>query len=566
METFDVVVVGSGSAGMMAATRAADLGLSVLVVEKASKFGGTSATSGGGIWIPNHGLGEIEDSRENVMHYLDQVLDASVRRDRLEMYVDKGPEVLRYLNDIGVEFYAVPEYPDYFSRTDGAVAGRVLLTREMDGGEIGEDVHTMREQFPRFKLFNRYAFDIDQGFKFSYRAPGWQIVFLKMVLKYWTDFAWRRKTPRDRRLTMGGALIGGLFREAKKRGVEVRLDTGLETLIRDTGGVTGVEVSRFGRKYSISARHGVVIAAGGFEWNQPMRDKYFEFSGSTRWSSTPEEGNKGTATLAAQAIGASTEHMAHAWWAPTMSMPIPGVSNMDMTHQAIFDVGRPHSVCVNQNGDRFVDESCSYDQFGLAMIEDHRKTGANLPCWIIFDVRHRNKYTCGGFLPTSLMPDRKIPRDWWDHYIFKADTIDALARRIGLDPDALSKTVGKMNEYARTGVDPEFGRGDNIYDQYFGDPSVAPNPCLGSIDTAPFYAVPIYLGDLGTKGGLKADANARVLDEQGDPIAGLYAAGNASGSPFGNCYPGSGATIGPALVFGYLAASDIAARAAGRNW
>jgi 3-oxosteroid 1-dehydrogenase len=561
-EAYDVVVVGSGSAGMMAALRAADLGLSTLVIEKASKFGGTSATSGGGIWIPNHGLGGIRDSREMVIHYLNQVLEPTVRRDRLESFIDSAPEVLRYLKGFGVEFYAVPSYPDYFPSTDGALSGRILLTKEIDGGELGDGVHTMREQFPRFKLFNRYAFDIDQGFALSTRSRGWQWVLIKMIARYWSDFAWRRKTPRDRRLTMGGALIGSLYRALMKLKVEVRLDTGLVTLIRDGKRLTGVEVSRFGKKSIIQARHGVVIAAGGFEWNQTLRDQYFEFGGTTRWSSTPEEGNKGDALIAAQAIGATTEHMAHAWWAPTMTMPIPGVSNMASTHQTIFDVGRPHSVCINRKGVRFVNEACSYDQFGLAMIADHRKGSTNLPCWLVFDKSHRSKYTCGGFLPTAIMPDGKIPRDWWNHYIFKGDSINELAAKIGIDPATLSNTVEKMNGYARTGVDLEFGRGSDDYDKYFGDPAVKPNASLGSIVTAPFYAVPINLGDLGTKGGLKADANACVLDEQGQRIEGLYAAGNAAGSPFGNCYPGSGATIGPALVFGYLAASDIASRAA----
>ena len=304
-----------------------------------------------------------------------------------------------------------------------------------------------------------------------------------------------------------------------------------------------------------------MLCAGGFEWNQELRDRFFPVPGLTRHSSSPEDANRGEALLAGMKIGAATEHTEAGWWIPTMHMPMPTTSNFEEIHQAAFDVGRPHSVCVNRQGVRFVDEACGYDDFGKAMVVDQLKTGSNCPCWLIFDAHFRAKFTAGGFMPTAVMPDRKIPIDFWDHYIFKAATVEELAAKIEVPVDALKATVQKMNEYARAGKDPEFGRGGNDYDRFFGDPTSKPNPSLGTIEAAPFYAVPINLGDLGTKGGLKADARARVLDGGGRPIPNLYAAGNASGSPFGNCYPGAGGTIGPALTFGYVAANDIAARA-----
>jgi 3-oxosteroid 1-dehydrogenase len=217
-------------------------------------------------------------------------------------------------------------------------------------------------------------------------------------------------------------------------------------------------------------------------------------------------------------------------------------------------------VAVNRNGVRFVDEASGYDDFGKGMVADQLKTGANTPCWLIFDSVFREKFTAGGIMPSLIMPDRSIPPDWWDHYIWRAPTIDALAAKIHVPAAALKQTVANMNQYAKAGVDPEFGRGSNDYDKMFGDPTNTPNPCLGPIDRAPFYAVPINLGDLGTKGGLKCDARARVLDANGQPIPNLYAAGNNSGSPFGNCYPGAGGTIGPAMTFGFVAANDIAER------
>jgi 3-oxosteroid 1-dehydrogenase len=403
--------------------------------------------------------------------------------------------------------------------------------------------------------------DLGEFFAISTKGPGWIRAFLKMVGRYWTDFSTRRIGGRDRRFTQGAALMGHIFKQVFDRGVEVRLETQLHELNLENGKVAGVSVSNFGRVYNIKARHGVVLAAGGFEWNQELRDRFFESPGLTRHSSTPEDANRGEAMIAGMNIGAATEHTESGWWIPTMHKPMETAANFDEIHQAAFDVGRPHSVCVNRKGHRFVDEACSYDEFGVAMVKDQQLTGANTPCWLVFDATFRSKFTAGGFLPTLIMPDCMISADCWDHYIFRAETINELAAKIHVPVAELAATVKNMNEYAGTGVDPEFGRGSNAYDQMFGDANVTPNPCLGRIDKAPYYAVPINLGDLGTKGGLKANARAQVLDGNDQPIVGLYAAGNNSGSPFGNLYPGAGGTIGPAATFGYVAANEIAASA-----
>ncbi len=559
-ESYDVVVVGSGAAGAMAALRAADLGLSVLIVEKAHKYGGTSATSGGVVWIPNHQLVSNDDSRESALAYLESLIKWPVQRDRLEAFVDQGPEMIRFVKSLGVPLMP-STWPDYFFEAPGARSDRSIVCDTFDGRELGDKFVLMREQYTRFKLMNRYAMDLPEFFSISTRGAGWIRALLKILWRYWTDFGTRRVSRRDRRFTTGAALLGHLYKQVFDQGVEVRLETRLDELVCSDGKVVAVKVSHFGRGYEIRARHGVVLCAGGFEWNQALRERFFPVPGLTRHSSTPEDGNRGEALMAGLDIGADTEHTEGGWWIPTMHMPMPKVSNFEEIHQAAFDVGRPHSVCVNRNGHRFVDEACSYDEFGAAMVADQLKTGANAPCWLVFDATFRKNYTAGGFMPTALMPDWRIPVDYWDHYIFRADSLAALAAKIRVPLDALHQTVANINRYARSGEDPEFGRGGNAYDRMFGDPGVTPNPCLGAIETAPYYAVPINLGDLGTKGGLKADAAARVVDRDGQPIPNLYVAGNNSGSPFGNLYPGAGGTIGPALTFAFVAVNDIAARA-----
>ena len=560
-ETFDVVVIGSGAAGAMAALRSAEAGLSVLIVEKAHKFGGTSATSGGVMWIPNHGLGS-DDSREQVMEYLASVTSGPVNPEKMAAYVDQAPKMAQYLKASGVELIVSP-WPDYFPDKPGARADRSLICPTYDGRRLGDNRYSlMREQFNRFKLFSRYAMDLTETFALMMQQKGWRKVAANVIRRYWMDRGTRKVSHRDRRFTQGAALLGATYEQVFKKGVQLRMETRLERMITDASGVvTGVEVSSFGRHYTINARHGVVLAAGGFEWNQELRDRFYPAPGLINHSSTPEGANRGEALIAAEKLGADTEHTEEGWWIPTMTLPMPRASNFHETHQAAFDVGRPWSVCVNRNGVRFVDEATGYDSFGQAMVADHIKSGANCPCWLVFDAKFRAKFSAGGLMPWAHTPERKVPADWWDHYVFKADTIEGLAAKIHVPVEALAQTVTNMNGYAKTGVDPEFGRGGNIYDQFFGDPTVAPNPNLGLIDKAPFYAVPINNGDLGTKGGIKTDARARVIDKAGKPIEGLYAAGNCSGNPFGACYPGAGGTIGPAMTFGFIAANDIAERA-----
>lgn len=560
-ESFDVIVCGSGAAGILAAVRLSDLGLKPLVIEKTSRYGGTSATSGGGIWIPNNGLSSEPDSKEQALRYLNYVSAGDYRPDKLEAYVEAAPQVLQYLQSLGLDFVSLPGFPDYYASAPGASTGRSLFPLEMDGAALGDHFFYMRELPSIFKLFDRYALDLEQSIALSARRPGWRWAAAKLILKYWTDVAWRRKTPIDRRLTQGRALIGGLRKAMLDRNIVLRLNTGVTRLLETQGRVCGVEVSSNTSVKQIKARQAVILATGGFEQDDGLRDMYLPVPTNSSWSLTPRTANTGDGLTAGMNIGADTESMACAWWAPSMQIPSRSIPNVDEVQPVFFDYYHPHSLCVNRQGVRFVNESCSYDQFGQAMISDQQKTGANVPCWLIFDRTFRSKYACGPILPSFVMPDDQLPPDWWQGYLVRAQCVGTLADKVGIDREVLSGTINRFNGYAETGKDTEFARGEGGFDRYFGDPDCTPNPSLGRVETPPFYAVKIDLGDLGTKGGLKTDSKARVLDTRGAHIEGLYAIGNSAGSPFGDCYPGGGGTLGPATIFAYIAAHDIAHRA-----
>ena len=280
-QAYDVVVVGSGSAGAMAALRASELGLSVLIIEKAHKYGGTSATSGGVLWIPNHGLAQNGDSREQALQYLNHLVAGNIQRDRLDAFVDQGPQMVRFMQSLGIAVMAAT-WPDYFPDAPGARADRSIICPTFDGRELGEHFTLMREQYTRFKLLNRYAMDLAEFFALSARAKGWRRVLMKILWRYWTDFDTRRISRRDRRFTSGAALMGQVYKRIFERNIEVRLETKLTELVFADGKVAGVRVSSYGRSYDITARQGVVLCAGGFEWNQELRDRFFPVPGLTR--------------------------------------------------------------------------------------------------------------------------------------------------------------------------------------------------------------------------------------------------------------------------------------------
>jgi 3-oxosteroid 1-dehydrogenase len=553
----DVIVIGSGAAGLTAALRSADHGLRVVVLEKTGLYGGTSATSGGAIWVPCHGEAGHKDNVGSAAAYLRHLTAGEADHARLEAFLDHAPAMIAYLRKTGIAFEMLEGYPDYYPEAPGATVGRSLVPREVDGQELGEDYLLMRRPFGAFMLFNRYSLDLAQAFILSERLPGWRRVAARMFFRYWLDVAWRLKTVRDRRATLGNALIGALRRELKRRGVPLVLNAPLQRIIFDKGRVCGVEIGRANDSLRIAARHAVILASGGFEQSQPLRNASLPVASRCEWSLTPPGMNTGDGLQAAQEIGATKALMPYFWWAPSTQLPSPSNPDVLETHQMFFDHRHPHSLVVNRHGERFTNESCTYDDFGKAMIADQLRSGANVPCWMIFDANYRRRYGCGGLFPSTVMPDRRVPKEWWDRYLYRAETPGHLAAKIGVPALALESSVSAINAFAVQGSDPQFGRGESAYDRFFGDKSVVPNPALGPVDRPPFYAIRIHLGDLGTKGGLTVDAHAQALDSAGRPIDGLYAVGNCAASPFADCYPGSGGTIAAAMTFAYIAADHL---------
>jgi 3-oxosteroid 1-dehydrogenase len=553
---FDVVVVGSGAGGMLAACRAADRGLSAVVIEKSEVYGGTSAVSGGGIWIPcNHHIAElgVTDTREAARTYIDACTKGVTASDKIDAYLDVAPEMLRYVEaNTPVRYEALPKYADYFQHLPGSMPGyRALDPLPVDGAQLGDEFARLRLASPGTLIGGRVAVTSKEAHVLFSKAPGYIGLALKQFGRYWFDWPARMRSRRDRRLTLGNALAGGLRRALLDRDVPLWLNAPMCELVEADGRVTGVVVERDGQRVRVLAKRGVILAAGGFERNQAMRERYLPRPTQAQWSATPPH-NTGDAIAVGQQLGAQTALMEHVWGAPTVH-----VDHEEKQRALFVERNLPGCVIVNALGKRFVNEAAPYSEFVPAMYRDHAQTGACVPAWMVFDARFRQKYPCGPIMPAMMMPDSRIPVQFRS-LLYKADSLDALAALIGVDAAGLADTVAKMSRYAATGVDEEFAKGGNLFDTYYGDPSVKPNPCLAPLDTGPYYAVRIDAGDIGTKGGLVTDALARVLREDGSPIAGLYAIGNTSASMMGASYPGAGSTLGPAMTFGYIAANHLA--------
>ncbi|MBM7060351.1 FAD-binding protein [Pseudomonas sp. UL073] len=556
----DVLVVGSGAGAMTAALRAHDLGLQVLVVEKSDRYGGTSAVSGGGIWIPdNSGIAALggADSPAEAIRYIRQVTHDEIDDGRIEAYVAHGREMVDYLAQHSrVRFEAQPAYADYYPEVDGGKPGyRSMDPCPFDARLLGAEFARMRAPSPGTLMMGRVAMTMKEAQVLLCRRPGWLGLTLKIFWRYWRDLGGRLRSPRDRFLTLGNALVGALRRSLLDREVALWLDSPLERLIEAGGRVLGAEVRQGERLLRIQARRGVVLGAGGFERNQAMRSQYHPQPSRSEWSATPPY-NTGDAIRAGQALGAQTALMGHSWWAPTTH-----VEGEEKQRALFVERTLPGCILVDSAGQRFVNEAAPYTDIVYAMYAHDAEGARSVPCWMVFDAEFRRKYPCGALLPGYAQPDWQVPKQLRS-YFHKADSLEALAAQIGVDGAGLVASVQRFNPMAERGRDEDFHKGESLFDRYYGDPHVQPNPCLAPLAKAPFYAVRVDAGDIGTKGGLLTDVHARVLHEDGQPIAGLYAIGNSAASMMGRTYPGAGSTIGPAMTFGYLAANHLASLSA----
>jgi 3-oxosteroid 1-dehydrogenase len=545
----DVVVVGAGGAGMCAALAAAKQGLDTVLIEKSAYFGGSTARSGGGVWMPgNYALkaaGQVsDDDLAQAKLYLDSIVGDDVPKVRRDTYLDRGPEVLEFVRaHTPLRFEWVPDYADYHPEAPGGrPAGRSCEPIPLDARFLGDELDRLHPQYtkaPANMIVTQADFrKISLGLR-TWRGPA---TMVKVLLKRMVSLVRGRKM-----FAMGNAIVIGLRKGLVDAGVPVVYETELTGLTLQDGRVVGVEVSHGGETRTIRARRGVVLGSGGFEKNLEMREKYQPRPTSVEWT-TGSEFNAGGGILAGIAAGAETDLMDDAWWGPTIPLP-------NGPWFCLAERNLPGSIIVNQAGQRYLNEALPYVEAVHEMYDGEATGVGHVPSWMVIDQRYRNRYLFAGLSPRQPFPGR-----WYKSgTVKKAGSIEALAAEIDVPAEALRATLERFNGFATSGVDEDFHRGESAYDKYYSDPTVKPNPSLHVIDQAPFYAVKIVPGDLGTKGGLVTDERARVLRPDGSVIPGLYAAGNVSSAVMGHTYAGPGATIGPALAFGYLAVEDIAA-------
>ncbi|MFF4284417.1 FAD-dependent oxidoreductase [Streptomyces sp. NPDC001633] len=544
--TYDVVVVGSGAAGMAAALTARLRGLTALVVEKTDVYGGTTALSGGAVWVPNNfhldaaGLG---DTPEKARAYLDATVGDRVPADRKDAYLEHGPRMVREFHDrTAVKFAYTPGYSDYYpERLGGCPQGRSIEPRIFDLKKLPPE---QRATLRRAGLPTYGLTITSQDFR-----------HLNMVGRTWAGKRTSAKVGAravkalltgQRLLALGEALIARMRHSLDLLGGDLWLSAPLTGLVAENGRITGVRVTLGNRELAVRATGGVVLASGGFSHHQQLREKYLPAPTSTRWSAAAE-GQTGDALELGLAAGAAVDLMDRVWGAPSVVPP------EGKPFFLVADRGVPGMVIVNSAGERYANEAAPYHEFVDAMYAADRPEATSVPSWLILDATSKARYLFMG-----LFPGQPFPRPWVaSGFVKKAGSVEELATRIGVAPERLRATVDCFNGFARAGRDEDFHRGDSVYDRYYGDPTL-PNPNLAPLDKGPYYAIPVHPGDIGTKGGLVTDATARVLREDGTVIKGLYASGNVSSAVMGETYPGPGATIGPAMTFGWLAAHHIA--------
>lgn len=550
--SFDFIVVGSGAGGMAASVVAKELGGDSIVIEKTAEFGGTTALSGGVVWIPNNDsmkAAGIEDSLEDGVAYMRAVVSPSVPDAKLKAYIEQGNHMLRFLGErTDVKFDAADRYADYYPElTGGKKGGRSMDPKPISRTSIGDEAQYQR--FPDYLTgFMRFQITVRESREVMDMTLKGKFYMVSNMLRYYLDIPGRLKGLPAKRYTLGRALVTSCRKAMLERDIPLWRNTEAKELIIEGDRVVGLLVQREGKTLRLQARKGVLMAAGGMGQNVAMRQQYGQLpTGETFSNESPE--NVGDGIRIGQDIGAAVEFMECAWWTPSLKTPDGQLMAL------ISGKSLPGSMFVDSSGHRFCNEAAPYEDVVKAFWKNHNNGIDTVPGYMVFDARYRHNYAAGPIPPGKIQPDTRLPADMRDdHFLYKADSIAELAEKIGVNADGLAAAIKRQNEFSITGKDLDFGRGDSENDRYYSDPKVTPNPNLAPIEQAPFYAMAVYPGDLGTKGGLKCDEYARVLDANDQVIEGLYATGNCAGSVMGDSYPGAGSTIGPSMTFGYVAA------------
>ena len=565
MDEVDVLVVGSGGGGLVAALAAQARGLRTLVVEKSQYYGGSTVLSGGSIWIPN--APEIlrhraAESPDDLIAYLEAISDGTVSRERIRAVVEQGPRMLAFLERAGphMRFEWRPDYPDYHpAAPGGSVVGRSVEALPFDRRALGDLDASMREptlRTPRGMWIRSNDLHAFLGIRRSWKGKA---MFLRLLARMV-----RAAITGARITTRGEALIGRLRLTTLDAGIPLVLETPLTQLVADdTGRVVGAHVEQQGRTRVVKVKHGVILASGGFDHDLPMRKQHQPVLTSDWSMGAPE--NTGDGIRAAGDRGAGVALLDDAWWMPAIPW---GEGKLGLL---LFERQIPGQFIVNGDGRRYTNEAGPYTDFVHDMIAGENAGITHIPSWLIIDEQSWRTNMFAGHLPLPKIPwapvltGRTLPTAWTESgSVKKADSWAELADMIGVPADNLAGTVDRFNSFARQGRDLDFGRGDSAYDNYYGDPRL-PNPNLREMTRGPYYAFKVIPSDLGTKGGVLTDENAQVIDVHGRPIPGLYATGNTSAAVTGHGYSGPGGTIGPAMTFGYVAAEHIASLAAGTS-
>ncbi len=527
---FDVVIIGAGAAGLSAALAAYEAGATVTIIEKGDRLGGTAAISGGIVWVANNPKMQaagIADSAEEALAYFGSLNHGEMDADVLAAFVNEAPEALSFLASAGaLELSILPGYPDYYLDRPGA--------KPEGGRALDNDLFD-------FKLLGDWADKVFHGGDIHRLMLRETPLGGASVMPEMSEI--QRRTQEDLR-GFGQALVGRLLKACLDRGIEPTLSCRVQKLLTENGRVVGAEFDQGGNGKTVMARRGVILATGGFEWNEALKTTFLR--GPLDAPASPP-GNQGDGLKMAMSAGAGLGNMTSAWWMPTLTtgeMHWPDGSERAVP--VLIERTLPHSIMVNRAGNRFCNEANNYASLtgALHAFDPAAYDYANLPCYLIFDHQYRQRYPVATLMPGAPLPD----------WVASADGLAELAAIIGVDGNQLMRTIAIFNDHVASGQDPQFGRGKSEYDRFYGDRSRAGAAAtLGPLEAGPFYAVELKPGALGTNGGAKTNASAQILDVDGEPIAGLFGAGNVISCPTGSVYAGAGGTLGPALTFGCIA-------------